>query len=210
MIREIDQFVQRPSGVRATMTPQVFEIAAAIIRVYLWDRKAIQGRVGAEQNVLLARRRIRRDPLRWNRRFSVHRRQVLDQVVRASRRAKGPAKVQRGPTDAGDHWTAHPVRRASGTRPRAPSMLSNSGAGRPCLRRPTRDCGSLQHSADGTVDTLNVSKRFQHFQIHAEITDPGHQRFTTFKLDAFAPGTPVHLLAVGDSMSNWSKIRVTM
>src|SRR5271170_3855127 len=80
----------------------------------------------------------------------------------------------------------------------------------PLLSRPPRDRGRLQHRTDDTVDMLNIPKRFQHAQIVAKIANPGHQRLTTFKLAAFAPATPVHRLAVCDSMSNWSKIRVTM
>ena len=54
MIREIDQLVHRPSGVRATMIPPGVEVAAAIVLVDLRNRKPIQRRVCAAQNVLLA------------------------------------------------------------------------------------------------------------------------------------------------------------
>src|SRR5271166_236122 len=72
----------------------------------------------------------------------------------------------------------------------------------PPLGGPPRDRRRLQHSTDRPVDMLHIPQRFQHPQIIPKITKPGHQRFTTFKLDAFAPDTPLHRLAAGDSTSN--------
>jgi hypothetical protein len=37
------------------------------------------------------------------------------------------------------------------------------------------DRGRLQHGADGTIDMLNIAKRFQHLEIFPKISNPGHQ-----------------------------------
>src|SRR3984957_2493224 len=134
---------------------------------------------------------------------------MLDQVVRAHVMRKTQRKRdarQRMPPIAGQ-GTRCSEQPESGL---CPLNIVKQWRRSPLLSRPPRDRGRLQHRTDGTVDMLNIPKRFQHAQIVAKIADPGHQRFTTFKLAAFAPDTPVHRLAVGDSISNWSKIRVTM
>src|SRR4029077_1220692 len=80
----------------------------------------------------------------------------------------------------------------------------------PLLGGSSRDRRGLEVRIDRTIDVLDIAQRFQHAQIVSKVPDPCHQAISSFKFEVFFGEMPFHRLAAVVSISNWSRIRITI